>query len=331
MRCTVGALVLGILASVLAPVRAEALTPVSVIVFPGGFNWPIWAAQEQGFFKQEGIEVTVTPTPSSVYQLTNLISGKFDIAMTAFDNVVAYDIGQGEAKVAGNPDLIAFMGGDDGFLSLVVPDSITSYNDLRGKRLAVDALTTGYAFVLEQMLADHGLKKGDYTLVSAGGVLQRWQAMLKGEYSGTLLVTPFDILARAKGLHPLGYAINDLHSYQGVVGATRRSWARSHSSELISYVRAYKRALIWLYDRANRAAALKILETHVPTMTPGLASRTYDVLLGETGGFTRDARLNAAGIQTVIGLRKAYAGGDPALGNPNAFEDQTYYKRAGGR
>src|SRR5467141_4828049 len=79
---------------------------VNVIVFPGGFNWPIWVAQEKGLFSKNGLDVKVTPTPSSVFQLTNLIEGKFDIAMTAIDNLIAYREGQGEAKVDG-PDLIA--------------------------------------------------------------------------------------------------------------------------------------------------------------------------------------------------------------------------------
>jgi len=52
-------------------------------VFPGGFNWPIWIAQEKGLFAKNGIEARLTPTVSSVFQLTNLIDGKFDIAMTA--------------------------------------------------------------------------------------------------------------------------------------------------------------------------------------------------------------------------------------------------------
>ncbi len=59
---------------------------VNVIVFPGGFNWPIWVAQEKGFFAKNGLDVKVTPTPSSVFQLTNLIEGKFDIAMTAIED-----------------------------------------------------------------------------------------------------------------------------------------------------------------------------------------------------------------------------------------------------
>ena len=38
-----------------------------MIVFPGGFSWPIWAAQGKGFFAREGLEVNLTPTPSSMY------------------------------------------------------------------------------------------------------------------------------------------------------------------------------------------------------------------------------------------------------------------------
>src|SRR5439155_1401333 len=86
------------------------LLVVNLIVFPGGFNWPVWVAQERGFFAKNRLEVKVTPTPSSVFQLTNLIEGKFDIAMTAIDNLIAYREGQGERKVEGPDVLGAYQG-----------------------------------------------------------------------------------------------------------------------------------------------------------------------------------------------------------------------------
>src|SRR5712671_7571861 len=134
------------LAGVPERVAAQNLDAVSVIVFPGGFNWPIWVAQEKGYFAKGGIEVKLTPTPNSVFQLTSLIEGKFDIGATAIDNVIAYMEGQGEASVSGQPDLFVFMGGDSGLLSLAVLPEIKTYQDLKGKTLSVDAMTTGYAF-----------------------------------------------------------------------------------------------------------------------------------------------------------------------------------------
>ncbi len=115
--------------------------PIELIVFPGGFNWPIWVAQEKGFFAANHVSVKITPTPSSVFQLTNLIDGKFDLAMTAVDNLIAYDEGQGEAPTSSPADLIAVMGGDNGFLSLVTVPEVKTYADLKGKELSVDART----------------------------------------------------------------------------------------------------------------------------------------------------------------------------------------------
>src|SRR5215831_1972949 len=87
-----------------ASAAAQNLQAVSVIAFPGTGNWPIRIAQDKGYFAQAGIEVTLTPTPNSVFQMTNLIEGKFDIAMTAVDNVIAYEEGQGEVAVSRKPE-----------------------------------------------------------------------------------------------------------------------------------------------------------------------------------------------------------------------------------
>ena len=96
---------LSVLASVLswaalAPGFAQSVKPIELIVFPGGFNWPIWVAQEKGQFDRNGLAVTLTPTPSSAFLLTGLINGKFDIAMAGIDNVIAYMEGQGDAPTS---------------------------------------------------------------------------------------------------------------------------------------------------------------------------------------------------------------------------------------
>src|SRR5262245_63121969 len=202
-----------------------ALHTVNLIVFPGGFNWPIWVAQEKRFFERNGIEVKITPTPSSVFQLTNLIDGKFDIAMTAIDNLIAYREGQGEAPKQG-PDLFAFMGGDNGFLRLVTVPEVKSYRELKGKTLSVDAMTTGYAFVLFEMMARNKMVMNkDYKVVTAGGVLQRFQARMEKKHAGTLLLSPFEVQAEEKGFHRLANATDVLGRYQGLVGGARKSWA----------------------------------------------------------------------------------------------------------
>jgi ABC-type nitrate/sulfonate/bicarbonate transport system substrate-binding protein len=211
----------------LGGIRAQqSLESLSVIVFPGGFNWPIWVAQDKGYFASDGIEVNLTNTPNSVFQLTNLIEGKFDIAMTAIDNVIAYMEGQGEAPTQVKPDLIVFMGGDNGFLSLVTVPEVRNVTDLKGRTVSVDARTTGYAFVLFDLMKRKGLNEADYKVEKAGGVLQRWDALKEKKHDGTLLLTPFDFIAKANGFNVLEYAIDVYGHYQGLVGASRRG--RTH-------------------------------------------------------------------------------------------------------
>ncbi|HXG04465.1 MAG TPA: ABC transporter substrate-binding protein [Candidatus Binatia bacterium] len=313
-----------------AGAAAQSPSPLQVIVFPGGFNWPIWAAQEKGYFAREGLDVKLTFTPGSAFQLKGLIEGAFDIAMTAFDNVVAYQEGQGEAEVTVAPDLFVFMGGDNGFLRLVVVPEVQSYADLRGRELSVDALTTGYAFVLQKMLQLNGLGAGEYTLVRAGGVLQRWEALREKKHAGTLLITPFEILAEAAGFRRLGNAVDVLGRYQGLVGAARRGWARANADRLVGYIRAYRAGLGWLYDPANRAEALQMLQRNVRGMRPELAARTSDVLLAPTGGFDRQAAVDLEGARTVLRLRSEYGRPRKELTDPMRYIDLTYYERAAG-
>jgi ABC-type nitrate/sulfonate/bicarbonate transport system substrate-binding protein len=317
------------LASLALPGTGAAQGPakLELIVFPGGFNWPIWAAQEKGLFAREGLQVNITPTPNSVFQLTNLIAGKFDIGMTAIDNIVAYQEGQGEAPVQGTPDLFAFMGGDNGFLRLSVVPEVKRYADLKGRELSVDAMTTGYAFVLRKMVELGGLKEGEVTYVRAGGVLQRWEALKEKKHAGTMLITPFEIMAESLGFNRLGNAIDVLGHYQGLVGTARRSWAQANPEKVVGFIRAYQGGLTWLYDRNNKAEALQILQKNVRGMSPELAAKTYDVLLGP-GGFDPKAAIDQEGVRTVLKLRSEYGQPKKELTDPDRYVDLAYYQRA---
>jgi TRAP-type uncharacterized transport system substrate-binding protein len=59
--------------------------------------------------------------------------------------------------------------------------------DLKGRTLSVDALTTGYAFVLLDILLRNGLHDGDYSVDKVGGMVQRWTALRERKQDGTIL------------------------------------------------------------------------------------------------------------------------------------------------
>jgi len=161
-------------------------------------------------------------------------------------------------------------------------------------------------------------------------VLQRWEALRERQQAGTLLITPFELLAEAAGFRRLGDAEAVLGRYPGLVGATRRSWARANADRLVGFIRAYRAGLAWLYDPAHRAAALALLQQHVRGMTPELAARTSAVLLAPTGGFDRQAAIDLEGVRTVLRLRSEYGRPRKELTDPWRSIDLGYSERAVG-
>jgi ABC-type nitrate/sulfonate/bicarbonate transport system substrate-binding protein len=307
---------------------APALGEISVNVFPGGFNWPSYVAEDKGFFAKRGLGVKIEGTTGSVAQMTDLSKGNFDIAMTAIDNIVAYVEGEGEAPIGPQPDFVAVMGSDNSFLRLVAAPDIKSYEDLRGKTLSVDARTTGYAFVLYDMLARKGLTQNDYTIETAGGMTQRWDALQAHKQVATLFSAPFNILARKQGYVQLATATDVLGAYQGNVAATRRSWAKQHKPQLVAFIQAYVEAIDWLYDPKNHDEAIQILLKNVPQMSPELAATTYGELLDPKTGFFHKGRVSVPGIRTVLALRSRYAMPHKVLKDPMKYYDPTYYHAA---
>ncbi|HEY6003591.1 MAG TPA: ABC transporter substrate-binding protein [Anaeromyxobacter sp.] len=313
-------------ASAAAPSRSPPRT-LRVIAFEGGHNLPIWAAQRQGFFEEDGVQVALTFTPTSTFLISSLFDGTQDLGVASIDNVIAYQEGQGETKIPENPDLAAIFGGDDGFLTLVTAPPVKSFEDLRGKTLSVDAMTTGFAFVLREMLHRHGLTESDVKFEKAGGTGNRFRDLMAGKHDGTLLRTPFDLLSKDRGFHVLETGAG-VGPYLGTVGLVRRSWARQNEAALVGFLAAYHRGLEWLFDPKNREAAEALLAANIKGMTPEFAKRSCDVLLSPQGGLFRDMALDPARIRTVLALRSKYAEPKKSLDDPSRYVEASYLQKA---
>jgi ABC-type nitrate/sulfonate/bicarbonate transport system substrate-binding protein len=302
------------------------LAPVTVNVFPGGFNWGVYVGQDKGFFADAGIAVEVQGTPNSVTQMTDFSQGKFDIAMTAVDNIVAYVEGQGEAPIGPQADFMAVMGSDSGFLSLVAWPSIAKIEDLAGKTLSVDAMTTGYAFVLYEIMRRHGLDKdqGAYQIVRAGGMVQRWGGLQEGKHAATLLSAPYNIIAKNQGFTEFVKATDVIGPYQGNVAAVRRPWARENRGKIEAYIRGYRRAIGWLYEPNNRSEAIAILMHHLPQMPQAIAEASYRELLDPAHGFFRRCEIVRAGLDCVLELRSRYGAPRKQLDDPDKYCDLSF-------
>jgi ABC-type nitrate/sulfonate/bicarbonate transport system substrate-binding protein len=287
----------------------------------------VWIANDKGFFADQGLEVNVTPTPGSIFQMQNLAAGKFDIAFSNYDNVVAYMEGQGEAPLT-TPDFFVFMGVQYGAVRLVASPETKSIADLKGKSLAVDAATTGYAFVLRKMLQQAGLGEGDYTFDKVGGTGQRAEALMQNKTAATILTTPLEILPESRGYKRLANATEAVGPYAAVSGVARRAWAKEHRAELVGFIKAYVRALDWIADPANRAEAVSIYRKQIPAASEASAMKAWEALVQSGEGFAKRAKLDRAGMETVLRLRSEFGEPRKTLTDPMKYVDESYYGEA---
>ena len=311
-----------------APLAAQTGDPLKVIVFPGTGAWTFYVGVEKGLFARAGAPVEIHNTPSSVFQLTNLHAGKFDIGITLMDNVIAYKEGQGEVKLDPPPDFFAFLAVNNNHIVLVTVPEVKSFADLKGRELSVDALTTGNSFTLMEMLRRGGLAPGDYKLVSVGGTPQRAQALEEKKQAGTVLSPPFDLALIAKGFNQLSGSTEAVGRFEGIVASARRSWASANQARVVGFTRATAESVDWLLDKANRDEAVAILRKYLPQTPAAAAERSFDLMADPVRGLKRPIAIDLEAVRNVMAVRARYAEPRKELTDPARYIDASYFQRA---
>ena len=277
------------------------------------------AAKSNGYFAGEGFDVDVTATPNSTDQMRGLSQGKFDIVSTAFDNVLAWSGKEGAEIIA-----IAQIS-DKTVLPIFVRPEIRDWSDLKGKKLAADAVDTAFALVLRRVLLAHGLDmtKGDYELVALGATGARLESMTKGDTYAGVLNPPFDTKALSAGMRRIGDSKEVLPDYPNTVLAVSRDWAQKNRDGLVAYLRAWLKGMAWVKDPANRAVAIKLIGAELK-LNPNQAQESVEEL-STTG------TLNLPGLQIVLDLRNQFAFKLPKGDKLPVYYDTAYVNTAKGK
>ena len=300
-------------------------TRLEVVGFSGASNLPTWVAMDRGLFAKEGLEIAFTPTRGAIEQMQAMMSGRHALAITAIDNIVGFTEKQADVELPGF-DLVGFAGVHSGTNYVVARPEIKSFADLKGKVAAVDALQSGYGFVLYRILEDAGLVLGrDYTPLAVGSGKGRIEAMEEGRAHVGLLAPPEDVRAKAKGYTILADAAEAIGGYQASVYAARRSWAKANEAELLAFIRAEIAAHDLVYR--DKSIAVAVLARRM-SLTQEQAEAVYGGMTAGKGGFNRAAAINFAGVATAIAVRGRYAEPKVTLGASEKYVDLSYYEIA---
>lgn len=268
-----------------------------------GATAPMLVGRSLHLFEQEGVAVTWDRVTSSTQQFLDLASGKYDLVETAFDNVIFYALSAANATHSRLP-VKAFASLDGGMdLGISTRKGITSFEDLRGGSVSVDAPNTGYAFVLYELLEQNGLvRPRDYSVVEHGAIAKRYEKLVQGRADATLLNYGYETLAARQGCGRLARSRDHLFPYLGSVLAALGSLIEERATALKRFLTAYRRALDYVADPSHSSAVIaRISEGR------GIAESDAAVVLRSElsdVGLARDVgRIDPAAASAVIRLR----------------------------
>ncbi|SRR5579884_215514 len=296
--------------------QTKGLRTLRLNIFPPGDAATV-AARARGFFAAEGLDVEIIPTVSSTAQMRGLSEGAWELAGTAFDNVLAWSGREGAEIVS----VAQYESGN--YLPVYARPEIRDWEDLRGKPLAVDAIDTAFALVLRRILLAHDLdlERGDYELVAVGGTGQRLQSLLRGETFAGVLSEPFDIQAEEAGLRKLGDQREVLPDYPGSTISVTRAWAQANRDVLVRFLRARLAGARWV--EANREAMLDLWAAD--------QGASPESLVGRLELMSPDGALNLAGLASVLDLRTRFGYTLPIGTDLSRYYDLSYLQAARGQ
>jgi len=271
---------------------------------------PMMAADQKGFYEGNEIAVEFDQVKSSTQQFQSLHEGEYDVVQTSPDNTANYRLNDNN-PISTRVDAKGFMGLDYGmYLVVVARPEIESIEDLAGKTISVDALSSGFAYVIYKILANHGLTRDrDYAVVTSGGVYDRYRAMVEqdADFAATLMSGGFETRAAAQGFNLLESVLDISNPYLGVWAAAKQDWLRANDELVVDFISAYRQATDWVFDPANRDLCLGML-SQLPNTSDELAARLYDIQLLPGVGNVADAGIDPPAVRNVLALRQEFSG-----------------------
>lgn len=273
-----------------APLRAQNLIEVDYgILSPSAAGWPLILAQTQGFYRAEGLSVTIVNSGSAPGVTNALATGALQMADNGTDSyIVAIAHGLPIKMVAPQCAINPY--------SLLVAPSVTSWSDLKGKAVTLGTKQDVTAIVFAGMAAKQKLKLDDFSIVTAGASSARYAALMSGNVAGAVLSQPFDLLAQSKGMRVLATAHDAFRDWALACTAVNLSWAAANRATVVKVLRAERRAIQFGYSERSASVAALIGATHVD---PPIAEAAWDLLFGRWKAFDPNLRVSARMLQTI--------------------------------
>lgn len=300
---------------------------------------PIFAAQQEGFFKRNGIAAELVPVSGGPNALAALAGRSIDV-FSASPELVLPAIGRGV-------DVQVITGLTKMFWELLVNNSVprptakypASLDFLRGKKIGVIALGSNSDAMAQAMLSDAKIAPSQITRLAVGIGPTAAAALERNLVQGLVTAPPisYDILATGKAyvlvdLRDPSVGPSNIRDMDYEANWANRSYISAHPQLIARFQKSIAQAIVWLQTPSNKdkvkkffanvmpvPAVLnnldKVVQEDVPVFTAAYdvkslaAYNAFDVKYGFlTQPLTNVSRLLAPGVPATNQLVRRLAG-----------------------
>jgi NitT/TauT family transport system substrate-binding protein len=286
-------------------VRAQALEKPRLTLAVGGKNLlyylPLTIAEQRGYFKAEGLDVSIVDFAGGARALQALVGGSADVVSGAFEHTVNM-----QAK---GQRLRAFVlqGRAPQIVLGVNPKTMPGYKsvaDLKGKKIGVTAPGSSTNVMVNFILAKAGLRPSDVSIIGVGAAQGAAAAMRAGQIDALSNLDPVITLLQRSGDLKVVSDTRIVAEAERVFGGPMPAGCLYAQQSFIDRNPATVQALAHALVRADKwiqGAGPSDIVTNVPeTYLLGDRAVYIDAFLAAKGALSPDGSFPEKGADTAL-------------------------------
>jgi len=282
---------------------AAPLPKVTIMV--GGIDKVIYLpaklTEQLGYFKAEGIDVSLLTEPAGVTAENSLISGDVQGVVGFYDHTI--DL-QTKGKCIESVVQFADIPGEVEVVATAKTDQIKSPTDFKGHKLGVTSQGSSTDFLTQYLAAKAGLPKGSYTTVKAGAGQTFIAALDNGGIDAGMTTDPtvaqLMTTGKAKILLDMRTEAGTRAALGGLYPASSLymdcAWVDAHKAAVQKLANAFVKTLHWLQGKSAADIAAKM-----PSDYANAGMDLYVKAIGDSVRmFNADGKMKEEGAKNVL-------------------------------
>ncbi len=236
-------------------VNGTTTTITQLKIMVGGLSKQIYLpnmlTQQLGYFKQEGLDVTLIDEASGQSSEDEVLAGQVDAGSGSYNHTIELQAAgkQMEAVV-----LLNVAPGEAEIVSAKEASQIHSVKDLKGKNLGVTELGSGTQTLTTALLHNAGISKDQVHFVPVGAGDTFIAALQQGKIDAGMTTEPTISRILASGAGKVLVDLRTPQSTQAALGGSypficlfmQNSYVNSHKDVVQKLVNAYVKTLKWI-------------------------------------------------------------------------------------